>query len=162
ATAALCGVLLVLGTTGPETVIADDGPIKAADLRVLEPSGNSATPAARAMLNRYLLEQARQQFDARRRVVAAIKTPEDIAGRRQALRAFFLRSIGDLPDRTPLNAHVAGTLRREGYRIEKVIFESRPGHYVTANFYVPDGKPPYPGVLLPCGHSDNGKGYEQY
>jgi len=162
ATAALCGVLLVLGATRPETVIADDGPIKAADLRVLEPGGDSATPAARAMLNRYLLEQARQQFDARRRAIAAIKTPDDIAGRRQVLRNFFLRSLGDLPDRTPLNAHVAGTLRREGYRIEKVIFESRPGHHVTANFYVPDGKPPYPGVLLPCGHSDNGKAYEQY
>jgi dienelactone hydrolase len=162
ATAALCGVLLVLGVTRPESVIADDGPIKAADLRVLEPGGNSATPAARAMLNRYLLEQARQQFDARRRAIAAIKTPDDIAGRRQALRAFFLRSLGDLPGRTPLNAHVAGMLRREGYRIEKVIFESRPGHHVTANFYVPDGKPPYPGVLLPCGHSDNGKAYEQY
>src|SRR5262249_54117118 len=114
------------------------------------------------MLNHYLLEQARQQFDARRRVIAAIKTPEDIAGRRQALRAFFLRSLGDLPDRTPLSAHVAGTLRREGYRMEKVVFERRPGHHVTANFYVPDGKPPSPGVLLPCGHSDNGKAYEQY
>ncbi len=55
-----------------------------------------------------------------------------------------------------------GTFRREGYRVEKVIFESRPGHHVTASFYVPEGKPPYPGVLLPCGHSDNGKAYDQY
>jgi dienelactone hydrolase len=114
------------------------------------------------MLHRYLLGQAWRQFDARRRAIAANKTPEDIAKRRDALRAFFLASLGDLPERTPLNAQVASTLRRDGYRVEKVIFESRPQHHVTANFYVPDGKPPYPGVLLPCGHSDNGKAYEQY
>ena len=114
------------------------------------------------MLNRYLLDQARRQFDARRKAIAAIKTPEDIAKRQTSLRAFFLRSLGDLPARTPLNPHVMGTLRRDGYRVEKVIFESRPGHHVTANFYVPHGKPPFPGVLLPCGHSDNGKAYEQY
>jgi dienelactone hydrolase len=158
----LGGLLLVIVSIRPETAMADDAPIKASDLRVLEPGGKSASPPAREMLSRYLLDQARQRFDARRRAIAAIKAPEDIAGRRQALRAFFLRSLGDLPERTPLNAHVVGMLRREGYRIEKVIFESRPGHHVTANLYVPDGKPPYPGVLLPCGHSDNGKAYEQY
>jgi dienelactone hydrolase len=114
------------------------------------------------MLNRYLLEQARQQFDARRKAIAAIKTPEDIVKRQGTLRAFFLRSLGDLPTRTPLNPHFAGSLRGDGYRVDKVIFESRPGHHVTANFYVPEGKPPYPGILLPCGHSDNGKAYEQY
>ena len=114
------------------------------------------------MLNRYLLGQARRQFDARRQAIAAIKTPEDIAKRQRALRAFFLRSLGDLPVRTPMNPHVVGTLKRDGYHVEKVIIESRPGHHVTANFYVPHGKPPYPGVLLPCGHSENGKAYEQY
>jgi dienelactone hydrolase len=162
ATGLLCGLLLLFVSARPETANADDGPLKAAAFRVLEPAGSSAAPPAREMLNRYLLEQARQRFEERRRAIAAIKTPEDIASRRRTLRAFFLGSLGDLPGRTPLNARVVGTLRRDGYRIEKVIFESRPGHHVTANLYVPDGKPPYPGVLLPCGHSDNGKAYEQY
>ena len=78
------------------------------------------------------------------------------------MRSFLLRSLGDLPDRTPLNPKVVGTLTRKGYRVEKVIFESRPNHHVTANLYLPEGKPPFPGVLLPCGHSDNGKAYEDY
>ena len=43
-----------------------------------------------------------------------------------------------------------------------MIFESRPSHHVTANLYMPEGTPPFPGVLLPCGHSDNGKAYEDY
>jgi dienelactone hydrolase len=158
----LHALLLMLLTVPPATARADDVPVKPTDLRILEPHGNSVTPPAREMLHGYLLDQARQQFDARRKAIAAIKTPEDIANRRDALRAFFLSSLGDLPVRTPLNAQVTGTLRRNGYRVQKVIFESRPDHHVTANFYVPDDRPPYPGVLLPCGHSDNGKAYEQY
>src|SRR5262249_38330953 len=101
-------------------------------------------------------------LEARRRAVAAIKTPEDIARRQRELRGFFLRSLGDRPQRTPLNPRVVGTLPRDGYRVEKVIFESRPAHHVTANLYLPEGRPPLPGVLVPCGHSDNGKAYEGY
>ena len=68
-----------------------------------------------------------------------------------------------MPERTPLNARVVGTLDRPAYRIEKILYESRPGHHVTANLYVPKaGKPPYPGVLVPCGHSNNGKAMEAY
>ncbi len=142
--------------------MADDGTPRSADLRVLEPAGTAAYPSPRAMLNSYLLGKAREHFDARRKAVAALRTHEDVAARQKALREFLLRSLGDLPDRTPLNAQVVGTLRREGYGVEKVIFESRPRHHVTASLYLPDGKPPFPGVLLPCGHADDAKAYEQY
>jgi dienelactone hydrolase len=143
-------------------VVADEGPIKPSDLRVLSASADDKTPPPREMLHRYLLDQARRHFDARRQAIAAIKTPEDIARRAKDLRAFFLRSLGDLPERTPLSPRVVGTLRGNGYRIEKVVFESRPAHHVTGNLYLPEGKPPFPGVLLPCGHSDNGKAFEGY
>jgi dienelactone hydrolase/pimeloyl-ACP methyl ester carboxylesterase len=108
-------------------------------------------------LRRYLLEQAHEQFEARRKAIAAIKTPADIARRQRDLRAFFLNSLGDLPARTPLHPRAIGTLKRTGYHVEKIIFESRPNHHVTASLYVPEGTPPYPGVLVPCGHSDNAK-----
>jgi dienelactone hydrolase len=116
------------------------------------------------MLHRYLLDRAHKHFEARRKAISAIKTPEDVVRRQQEMREFLLHSLGDLPERTPLNGRVAGTLKRAGYRIEKIIFESRPDHHVTANLYLPDGqsKPPFPGVLLPCGHSDNGKAYAEY
>ena len=63
----------------------------------------------------------RQHFDARRKAIAAIKTPEDIARRQKELRAFFLGSLGDLPERTPLNpagrrdAQARRLPRREGH-----------------------------------------------
>jgi len=142
--------------------MADEPKISLSDVRTLRVQGDAEKQPFDEMLHRYLLEEARQHFEGRRKAVAAIKTPEDIARRQKELRAFFRRSLGDLPERTPLNPRVVGALRRDGYRIEKVIFESRPNHHVTANLYLPEGRPPFPGVLLPCGHSDNGKASESY
>jgi dienelactone hydrolase/pimeloyl-ACP methyl ester carboxylesterase len=123
---------------------------------------NAEEPAPSDMLKRYLLREAKLRFDARRKAIAAIKTPADVEQRQKALRAFFVLSLGDMPERTPLNPQVVGTLKRDGYRVEKIIFESRPRHHVTANLYLPEAQRPFPGVLLPCGHSDNGKAGETY
>ncbi len=49
------------------------------------------------------------------------------------IRACF----GPEPERTPLNAKTTGVVKRDGYHIEKVIFESRPKFSVTANLYLP-------------------------
>ena len=57
---------------------------------------------------------------------------------------------------------MTGREQRDGYRIEKVIFESQPKHFVTAILYLPEGEPPFPGVLVPCGHSSNGKARDLY
>jgi cephalosporin-C deacetylase-like acetyl esterase len=56
-------------------------------------------------------------------------------------------------------------VQRDGYRVEKVIFESQPKHYVTALLFLPDTKrfpPPVPGVIIPCGHAGEAKAYEAY
>jgi len=77
-------------------------------------------------------------------------------------REFFERQIGGFPERTPLNARVVRRLQGDGYRVENVIFESRPQHHVTANLYLPEGDGPFPGVIVPCGHSHNGKAANGY
>lgn len=65
--------------------------------------------------------------------------------------------------KTPLKPTITGTVERETYKIEKLIFESRPGFLVTANLYLPKGgKAPMPGVVGTCGHSSNGKAAEAY
>lgn len=129
----------------------------AENLAVLD-STDRANP--RGMLRTYLLGEAQKHFDARRTVVTSLKAPEEIRKRQQALRARFVEALGGFPERTPLNPRVTGTLRAEGFLIEKVVYESRPGHHVTANFYLPQGKGPFPGVLMPIGHSTNGKAAE--
>lgn len=66
----------------------------------------------------------------------------------------YMLGLDPLPSRTPLRAEVTGTLDRPGYRIEKVVFQSSPGLYVTGNFYVPkDVTRSAPTILYLCGHS---------
>ncbi len=74
------------------------------------------------------------------------------------------RLIGGLPEqRTPLNARITGRFERPGYRVEKIVFESLPGFWVTGNLYLPtSSKGPFPAVLGTAGHADNGKSYAVY
>lgn len=86
------------------------------------------------------------------------KAPSNIAELEQSrhnVREALLNSLGlnPFPEKTPLNAKTLGRLERPGYSIEKVIFESRPGFFVTSNVYVPDGiRQPAPAVVCPTGH----------
>jgi cephalosporin-C deacetylase-like acetyl esterase len=116
------------------------------------------------LLSDYLLKQIHDQYDARREAVAAaLQSREAFERRLQRLRHSLSRVVGELPAKTPLDARVAGVIEAEGYRIENVVYQSRPKHYVTANVYVPTtGDGPFPGVLIACGHSSLGKAYESY
>lgn len=121
--------------------------------------------APKDMMKAYLKRQTDAAFERWAKDYAALTTPEAVAAYQARLRAKFLEAIGGLPERTPLNPQITGTLFRDGYRVEKVVFESRPKFFVTAALFMPEAsrhKPPYPGVLVPCGHSENGKAYESY
>lgn len=51
------------------------------------------------------------------------------------------------PARTDLRAFVTGTLQGEGFRIEKLRYESQPGLLVTAHLYLPDQTSPAPLII---------------
>ncbi len=74
--------------------------------------------------------------------------------RKAELRTAMFRAMGPFPESPcPLEPKVLGELRRPGYRVEKLIFQSRPDVWVTANAYLPDpvtGK--LPAVLVVHGH----------
>ena len=90
--------------------------------------------------------------------IARIHSVADAERRKQWVRETFLSLIGGLPDYTgPLNARTTGRIQAENYSIEKIIFESLPGFYVTANLYRPDQAGRYPGILLQAGHTQEGK-----
>ncbi len=133
-------------------------PASAENLAVL-----TSDDAPGEMLRRYLLVECDRLLAARAEKVAALKTPEAVRAYIDRTRTAWRRAIGPMPERTPLRARTVGTIKTPAYRIEKVLYESRPRHHVTANLYVPTrGKPPFPGVLVPCGHSKNGKAAEAY
>ncbi|MGA2630450.1 MAG: acetylxylan esterase [Terriglobia bacterium] len=136
--------------------------LKPEDLRVIPASEKAENQ--REMLASYLngrVDEAAAKARARRE---AIQSPADFTAWQEANRAAFLDLIGGLPnERGPLNPRQVGQLTREGYVVRKIIFESLPEFYVTANLYVPtSGKGPFPGVLCPIGHSLNGKAYANY
>ena len=90
-----------------------------------------------------------------------IKTKSEWEQRAQAIREQVLVSCGlwPMPEKTPLNAQVFGRIERDGYSVEKVYFQSYPGFYVAGNLYRPVGKGsgPFPAVLNPHGHWNNGR-----
>jgi dienelactone hydrolase len=78
----------------------------------------------------------------------------DWEARRKRLREVMSAAMGSFPDKPcDLEPKTAGTLKRDGYRIEKLLFQSRPDVWVTANAYVPEGaKGKLPAVLAVHGH----------
>ena len=132
-----------------------------------QPAAKSATlpPLNRfpRMVQEYFVRQVRAAETAGDQTRAAVKTRADAEAYVRAVREKILRCFGPFPAKTPLGAHVTGTVERDAYTIEKVIFESRPGFVVTSNLYLPKGRKfPLPGVVGSCGHSDNGKAAEAY
>jgi len=117
------------------------------------------------MMKRYLLrqvDQATQQWEA---AYESRTTPEQIAAYQKHSRERLLEVLGGLPAPSPLNAWTTGKVQRDGYVVEKVIFESQPRFYVTGLLFLPDAarfKPPYPGIVEPVGHTGNGKAHDEY
>jgi dienelactone hydrolase len=72
---------------------------------------------------------------------------------KREVRRRLLESWGGFP-KTPcdLAPQKLGELRREGYRVEKIVLQTRPGVLMTANAYVPDGPGRRPAVLCVHGH----------
>lgn len=106
----------------------------------------------------HLRELAQRAYLARNRELAKLTNAAAIRARQKWVRETFWKIAGGEPEQTPLNARSLGTIEREGYRIEKILYESVPQFHVPANLYIPSsGKAPYPGILFQMGHTANGK-----
>jgi dienelactone hydrolase len=115
------------------------------------------------MVQEYYVERVRAAEQAGLKARADLRTRADAERYVQEVQQKIRTCFGPFPEKTPLNARVTGTVERDGYRIEKVLFESRPQFLVSANLYVPTGrKLPLPGVVGSCGHSLNGKAAAAY
>lgn len=119
-----------------------------------------ATTAQGQDLTSWLDARAQKLLDERDRALAQVKTREDAMKRQEFVRKTILRLIGGLPEtNAPLNPVVTGVLKRPGFRVEKVRFDSLPGYPVTANLYVPDKPGRHPGILFSLGHWEAGKSF---
>jgi dienelactone hydrolase len=101
------------------------------------------------------VRQIREERAAR---LAAIRTRRQAEAYQAKARRTITRAFGPRPRKTALNPTITGIVDRPTHRVEKVLFESRPGCLVTGNLYVPKRlRGPAPGVVGSCGHSANGK-----
>jgi cephalosporin-C deacetylase-like acetyl esterase len=107
---------------------------------------------------RYLLRQCREHRWRQQRHYSSFSSAADWQQHCDGVRRRFRASLGPLPERTPLNPRVTGRLERDGYTVEKLLLESQPGFFVTANLYLPaPGRFPAPAILNPVGHWPHGK-----
>ncbi|MBU6173358.1 MAG: hypothetical protein KGQ60_06110, partial [Planctomycetes bacterium] len=110
------------------------------------------------MTQEWLVDQIRDKELEKKNKWEAIKTTEQARAYVDSCRDRAKIIFGPEPERNPLNAKVMKTVERDQYRIENIVFESRPGFWVTANLYLPRGySEKRPGVIGTCGHSLNGK-----
>jgi hypothetical protein len=101
---------------------------------------------------------AQQQLSEREAAISRIHNLSEAKARQTWVRAKILELLGGLPDYNgPLNARATGRIERQRYTIEKVVFESLPEFYVTADLYLPKEGGKHPGVLIPMGHWEQGK-----
>ncbi|MFT5327455.1 MAG: hypothetical protein ACI8P0_005346, partial [Planctomycetaceae bacterium] len=99
------------------------------------------------------LEFVRSQRDVLRGDDAAPASLDEWKSRRTEIREKLLEAWGGFPkEHAPLNPKLLGTLQRDGYRVEKVIFQTLPDVWITANAYVPDRPGKQPAVLCVHGH----------
>lgn len=106
--------------------------------------------------------EAQRLLDQRESAIAAIHDSKAAEERKRAVRQKVLDLMGGLPEYDgPLNPRVTGRIEAPRYAVEKVIFESLPQYYVTANVWIPKAGGRHPGVLLPLGHWGEGKAATQ-
>ena len=106
-----------------------------------------------SLMMNHLTRQALHYYKIRDEKIAKLKTRSDWQKRQQAVKDKLKVIFGTIPKKGALNPEITGIIQKEGYRIEKIIYESMPGNYVTGCLYIPgniNGKAP--AILYLIGH----------
>ena len=97
------------------------------------------------------------QLKSRQKKIQELDSKEGWLDRQSLIKEKLRKIAGPFPDKTPLDVKITGKLKKDGYTIEKLIYESFPGYYVTAALYIPDGvKKKAPAIFYACGHTLEG------
>ncbi|MEW4570278.1 CocE/NonD family hydrolase [Tautonia sp. JC769] len=86
-----------------------------------------------------------------------IDDAETWKARRPELQARLMSMLGldPMPERTDLKVEVRGIVERPDFVVERILYQSSPGLYVTANLYRPkEVTGPLPAILYVCGHAN--------
>lgn len=116
------------------------------------------------MTDAYLTTFEQKALSERQSAVANLRDKTAIQQRQAYIREALLRELGGKwPQRTPLDARITGVVHHDDYQVQKIVYQSLPHFYVTADVYLPTkGTKPYPAVLGLAGHSGDGKAFLNY
>ncbi len=110
-----------------------------------------------------LYHQAHQYIDVRNEWVSSCTTLVSWEARKRSASSRLKSSIGAFPDASPLNAHVVDIIDRPTFTVEKILYESLPGFYVTAALFIPKLlQGPTPAIIYCSGHTELGFRSETY
>ncbi len=113
-------------------------------------------------LYKIITNEAFTLLEQREQHVKNLTTKADWENYQNELKSKFDASLAKF-QKTPLNAKVTGKLERENFTVEKIIFESHPGFYVTAAMFIPKNlTKPAPAVIYCSGHTELGFRSEVY
>ncbi|HUX58593.1 MAG TPA: acetylxylan esterase [Bacteroidales bacterium] len=110
-------------------------------------------------LYHHLTGQAYLLLDQREQKIAKINSLDSWQQRQKYIRETLIDIVGPFPEKTPLNPKIVRTITREKFRVEHIIFESRPNFFVTSSLYIPSvitKAEKAPAVIYCSGHSAEG------
>jgi cephalosporin-C deacetylase-like acetyl esterase len=94
-------------------------------------------------------------LEKRTAVIQNLRTPDRWRTRLREMQGILRKVVGPFPEKTPLNAKSMSSTDKPGYRIEKIVYESMPGFYVTGCLFLPAQRVgPTPAILYLSGHTD--------
>ena len=112
---------------------------------------------AENLLYKQQAELSFESIEKRKESISMLRTQEDWTERQQLVKNKLMESVGPFPPKTNLNPVITKRIKKEGYSVEKMYFESMPGVKVTAAFFIPQGKKrELPTIIYCSGHSDLG------
>ena len=107
-------------------------------------------------LYKVITNEAFDLLAQREEKVNKLESKQDWQNYKDELKSKFCSPLKKF-HKTPLNDKVTGKLERDNFTVEKIIFESHPGFYVTAAMFIPkELKKPAPAVIYCSGHTELG------
>jgi len=101
----------------------------------------------------HLNAQATRYYEMRDAEISKLRDKNDWIARQSLVKKKLMEIVGPFPSKTPLNARVTGIIKKKGYKVEKIVYESMPGMYVTGCLFIPDViKAKVPAILNLIGH----------
>jgi cephalosporin-C deacetylase-like acetyl esterase len=106
----------------------------------------------------HLSDVAIEQLKSRKEKVDQLNSLSDWKEYQEWLRKTLNDAVGPFPPKTPLNAKIVETIKKQGFTVEHIIFESQPGFYVTSSMFIPVDRKKgakLPVIIYCSGHSNS-------